>query len=73
VRYGGQYSYHQEWVYNEADIDNARVVWAREMDPARNRQLLEYFKNRHAWLLDVDDDSKPPHLEPYLERGTQSR
>jgi hypothetical protein len=64
VRYGGQHSSHQEWVYNEADIDNATVVWAREMDPARNRKLLEYFKNRHAWLLDVDDDSKPPHLEP---------
>jgi hypothetical protein len=72
VRYGGQHSSHQEWVYNEADIDNARVVWAREMDPTHNRRLLEYFKDRHAWLLDVDDDSRPPHLEPYSERGRQS-
>ena len=73
LRYGPRHSSHQEWVYNEADIDNARVVWAREMDQARNRKLLEYFQNRHAWLLEVDDDSKPPHLEPYLDRGTQSR
>jgi hypothetical protein len=73
VRYGPRHSSHQEWVYNEADIDNSRVVWAREMDPARNRRLLEYFKNRHAWLLDVDDDSKPAQLEPYSEGGRQSR
>jgi hypothetical protein len=73
VRYGPRHSSHQEWVYNEADIDNSRVVWAREMDPARNRRLLEYFKNRHAWLLDVDDDSTPPQLEPYSEGGRQSR
>jgi hypothetical protein len=73
VRYGPRHSSHQEWVYNEADIDNARVVWARDMDPARNRKLLEYFKDRHAWLLEADDDSRPPHLEPYSERGRQSR
>jgi hypothetical protein len=73
VRYGPRHSSHQEWVYNEADIDHSRVVWAREMDPARNRRLLEYFKNRQAWLLDVDDDSKPPHLGPYSEGGRQSR
>lgn len=54
-----------EWVYNEADIDNAPVIWAREMDMEKNRKLLEYFKNRKAWLLKVEDDKSPPILLPY--------
>ncbi len=48
VRYGSQHSPHAEWVYNEADIDNAPVVWAREMDMVQNRKLLEYFKDRRC-------------------------
>jgi hypothetical protein len=39
VRYGPGHSLHNEWVYNEAVIDSAKVVWAREMDGAQNRKL----------------------------------
>jgi hypothetical protein len=39
VRYGPGHSLHDEWVYNEANIDSAKVVWAREMDGAQNRKL----------------------------------
>jgi hypothetical protein len=52
-----------EWVYNEADIDAAGIVWAREMDAANNRDLISYFKGRRVWLLDADD--APPRLSPY--------
>jgi hypothetical protein len=63
VRYAPDHRFDAEWVYNEADIDHSRVVWAREMDAARNRQLLDYFKTRKAWLLEPD---KPePELTPY--------
>lgn len=55
VRYKPAHNVHQEWVYNEADIDHARIVWAREMDEASNRRLLQYFKDRRAWLLEPDD------------------
>ena len=54
VRYAPNISNSVEWVYNGADIDRARVIWAREMDPARNRKLLDYFKDRRVWLLQVD-------------------
>jgi hypothetical protein len=68
VRYGDHRpSYlrdHAEWVYNEADIDRARVVWAREMDAQHNRKLLEYFHERHAWLLVIDGNSSIK-LVPY--------
>lgn len=52
---------HVEWVYNEADIDSAKVVWAREMNPEQNRTLLDYFKGREIWLLDYQE-SKPSRL-----------
>ena len=52
-----------EWVYNAADIDAAKVVWAREMDPAENARLIAHFQGRHVWL--VEPDKKPAQLQPY--------
>ncbi|MCU0578537.1 MAG: hypothetical protein MUF69_03230 [Desulfobacterota bacterium] len=54
VRYGPGHSPHQEWVYNRADIDQARVVWARAMDPEADGALRRYFRDRRAWLLQVE-------------------
>jgi hypothetical protein len=65
VRYGPDHAFNEEWVYNEADIDGAKVVWAREMDSAQNRKLLEYFKDRHIWLVEVGRDGSSPELKPY--------
>jgi hypothetical protein len=53
----------QEWVYNYADIDAAKIIWARELAVAQNRKLLDYFKERDVWLLEVDQF--PPKLVPY--------
>jgi hypothetical protein len=64
VRYDPLHSVY-EWVYNEADIDGAKVVWAREMDSAQNRKLLEYFEDRHVWLVEVGQDHPSPELKPY--------
>jgi hypothetical protein len=73
VRYGPKHSKQNEWVYNEADIDSAKVVWAREMDAAQNRKLLEYFTGRHAWLLEVNQDDSPQKLAPYPIRSEKNR
>jgi hypothetical protein len=54
VRYDDNHNTHQEWVYNRADIDNAKVVWARTMDEAGDRDLMNYFADRKAWLLEPD-------------------
>ncbi len=53
VRYSPDCDIHQEWVENAADIDGAEVVWAREVDSQADRLLLDYFRDRHAWLLRV--------------------
>lgn len=63
VRYVPTHDPGDEWVYNGADIDGSRVVWAREMDPTSNRNLLRYFKGRRVWL--VEPDSQPPRLSQY--------
>jgi hypothetical protein len=63
VRYGSEHSPHWEWVYNEANIDGAQVVWAREMETTQNRKLLEYFADRRVWLL--EPDAEGPYLVPY--------
>jgi hypothetical protein len=56
VRYNeDDLSVHDEWVYNGADIDGSKIVWAREMDRAQNEKLLAYFKDRKAWLATTQD------------------
>ncbi|HEY6346211.1 MAG TPA: hypothetical protein VIY49_32385 [Bryobacteraceae bacterium] len=66
VRYPNDHLY-PEWVYNAAEIDKSKVVWAREMDPESNRQLLDYYKGRKAWL--VEPDCNPPRVIPYPGKG----
>jgi hypothetical protein len=65
VRYGPQHQPNNEWVYNEADIDSSRVVWAREMDLPQTSRLLEYFKDRQVWLAEIDDDQIRQKLVPF--------
>jgi hypothetical protein len=52
-----------EWVYNDPDIDRARIVWAQDMGSSANRELLDYFPNRRAWLAEPDAD--PIRFTPY--------
>ncbi len=55
VRYKPRHETRAEWVYNDADIDNAKVVWARDMGSAENDELVRYFSSRRIWLLETDD------------------
>jgi hypothetical protein len=63
VRYSDDHNIHDDWVYNGADIDSAKVVWAREINPQQDRKLLNHFKDRKVWLVTPDADNTL--LEPY--------
>ena len=54
VRYTPTHFIHFEWIYNDADIDGSPVIWARDMGEEKNRELLDYFKDRHVWLFEPD-------------------
>jgi len=63
ARYSSDHDPRHEWVYNAAEIDSSKVIWAREMDPASTYELFQYYKDRNVWL--VQPDMKPALLAPY--------
>ena len=66
VRYTPEHAPFDDWVYNAADIDASKVVWARELHAASNVELLQYFRDRRVWLVEPDFD--PPKVSPYSPR-----
>jgi hypothetical protein len=64
VRYtDDEHNIHDDWVYNGAEIDGAKVLWAREIDAEQDAKLIDYFKDRKIWLVTPDTDNT--YLEPY--------
>ncbi len=64
VQYSANHNVHNEVVYNDADIDEAKIVWAREIPGQDLNQLFTYFRNRDVWVLELDE--KPLRLPPRL-------
>jgi len=63
VRYSPERNALDQWVYNSADIDDSKVIWAREMDTANDLELMHYYKDRRAWLVRMD--TQPASVLPY--------
>jgi hypothetical protein len=54
VRYSETHSPLEEWVYNLAEVDQQKVIWARDMGANNNRELLDYYSGRKVWLVEPD-------------------
>ena len=52
-----------QWVYNGPDLDHSKVVWANDMSPADNLQLIQYYRDRTVWLVQMD--TLPATVSPY--------
>ncbi|HEX6545706.1 MAG TPA: hypothetical protein VF023_05330 [Bryobacteraceae bacterium] len=63
VRYSPRHLFQREWVYNRADIDSSRVVWARDLGTDEDEKLIRYFPDRRVLLL--EPDFNPPQLSAY--------
>lgn len=69
VRYSPPHDVTDEWVYNEADMNAAQIVWAREMGPFRDGKLMRHFAGRRIWL--AEPDANPPRISPIRWRRSQ--
>jgi hypothetical protein len=67
VRYRLEHNVHREWVYNGADLEEASVIWAREMGGQRDRALREHYAGRTVWLLEADE--RPHRLTHFPASG----
>ena len=56
VRYSKNHNSGEEYVYNDADIDRAKTIWAREIPGRDLAPLLQYFRNRDVWIYEPDED-----------------
>jgi hypothetical protein len=63
VRYAPQHLFQEEWVWNAADIDAAKVVWARDLGPEEDRKLCAYYPGRTPLLF--EPDARPMRLSAY--------
>jgi hypothetical protein len=62
VQYGPHHDPTLDWVYNSADIDSAKVVFARDLGTDANQELVDYFKDRQVWDVKGDDPQPKPQL-----------
>ncbi|HSB36222.1 MAG TPA: hypothetical protein VLH41_05060 [Thermoanaerobaculia bacterium] len=65
VRYGPDHDVHAEWVYNGADLEGSKVLFAHDLSPEKNTRLLGHDPTRTAWLLLPDEGNA---LVPYPRR-----
>jgi hypothetical protein len=63
VRYAPRHLFQEEWVWNAADIDGARVVWARDLGPEENALLMARYPARMPLLF--EPDTRPMRLTRY--------
>lgn len=70
VRYSPDHDPRSSWVANVADIEGSKIVWANDMGPKQNHELMNYFKDRKVWL--VEPDATPAKFSEYESQPGQT-
>ena len=60
VHYEPRHIFQQEWVWNGADIDASRIVFARDLGPDENEKMIRYYSDRR--VLWFEPDQEPPRI-----------
>jgi hypothetical protein len=53
VQYGPSHDAGEEWVYNGAVIDAARIVWFRALSPEEDAEVIRYYPGRTFWVAEM--------------------
>jgi hypothetical protein len=53
VTYDENYDYHDEVVFNKADIFNAKLIWAHDLGDDKNRSLLLFYPGRKVLRIKI--------------------
>lgn len=72
IEYGDAHNPGLEWVYNEANLQEAHILWVHAGDRARDRRVAEAFPDRKIWRVKIDDDRFMPVPLPYAVFMTES-
>jgi hypothetical protein len=75
VQYGPGHDPWEELVYNAADIDGSKIIWARSLGMEKDSELIRYYAKRTVWVLEENgavklkrylastESTTPTHLE----------
>ncbi len=55
VEYGNKHDPGSEWIYNDPDIQDSAIVWARSVNPNSDTALIRSFHDRSVWILRPDE------------------
>lgn len=56
-----------QWNYNQAAIDASQIVWAADLGPQKNEELLHYYPDRKPWRVygDINGYILLPYEQPF--------
>jgi hypothetical protein len=54
VQYGPHHQIYEELVYNRADIDGSKIIWARSLGVQKDQELIRHYPNRAVWMVEED-------------------
>jgi hypothetical protein len=69
VTYDDEVSPHEEWVWNRAEMESSRVIFAHHLGDTKNPELVAAYPGRSVWLVSVS--SSDAGLKPYSPQRHQ--